>query len=317
MAAIVAATAATNNKSNESVNLSLLKTYEAGSALAIDAASYAESAKASASACSSPPFGIKVLQAAVVGGASYPRRFVVLGSSIPLPLPKGCTSASSSCPNADSFFEFEQSRPGASWKIVLEPSANAGRIADFVAHGSVVVPLSVIQADAAQRLPTALAGALRRYEMSGKLGPLRASEFTSSCWLLPNPRAAFEQYVSSDVNEQQSYSPASDAVSVPVAGGRVLSLFTLQFVSTLAPGSSEGSIDWISDPSAEPVTGLLATGQYSRVVETGSLEVAAETGSAGGFTIIGAYSGVTSITGTKGSTSPGPGGGILVSYAGR
>jgi len=85
-------------------------------------------------------------------------------------------------------------------------------------------------------------------------------------------------------------------------------------VTTLVPESGT-SIEWFVDPSAEPVTALMPAGQYTRIVEKGSLELAAETGAGGGFSILGAYSGVTSVTGTMAPSSPGGGGGsgVLVS----
>jgi len=313
MAAIVAATMATNNRANASLDLRLLRSYEAGSALAIDAASYAEAAKAAPNVCSSPPFGVRVLQAAAFGGNAYPRRFVVLGSSYALPLPKSCTAATASCPDADWLLEFEQSHPGAPWKIVLEPSAGTGRIVQVAAVGPDVVPLQAASAVAAGRLPASIASALGTYGATGRLGALQASDFTAACWLLPNPRAAFEQYLRSGVSAQQVYSPAPDLVSVPLADSGALTLFTLRFVVTLVPRASGSSIEWISDPSVEPMTALLPSGQYSRIVENGLLELAAETRGDDGFRIIGAYSGVISVKGTPGSTPVGSGGGTLVS----
>jgi hypothetical protein len=313
MAAIVTATMATNNRANRSIDLSLLKTYEGGSALAIDAASYVESAKTPSSACSYPPFGITVLETVALGGTSYPRRFLALGTSRPLAPPKGCSAQSSSCPNADSLFEFEQSAAGGPWKIILEPSAATGRVVDLASDGSQAPPLSAQASGEVEHLPGTLASALGSFETTGHLGRLSAREFASSCFVLPNPRAAFEQYVRSGVTEQQVYSPAADRVTAPLTSGGTLSLFTLNFVTTLVPTAADGSIEWVSVPSAEPVTGLLPTGQYSRIVQHGALELAVTTSSGGRFTIIGAYSGVTSITGTKGSTGQGSGGGVLVS----
>lgn len=312
MASIVTATMATNNRANRSIDLSLLKTYEAGSALAIDAASYAESAKTTSSACSYPPFGISVLETLALGGTSYPRRFLALGTSRPLTPPKGCTAPSTSCPDADSLFEYEQPAAQAPWKIVLEPSAPTGRIVDLAADGSAAAPLPEQAAAEAEHLPGTVAKALGSFETTGHLGRLSAGEFQSSCFVLPNPRAAFEQYVKSGVTEQQVYTPATDLVTAPLSGGGALSLFTLNFVTTLVPTAADGSIEWVSVPSAEPVTALLPTGQYSRIVQHGAMELAVTTSSSGRFTIIGAYSGVTSITGTKGSSGQGSGGGVLV-----
>jgi hypothetical protein len=316
MAAIVAATMTLNNKANESLDLGLLESYESGSALAIDAASYTESAALPNSACSSLPFSIKVLSEVAEAGSSYPQRFVVLGSSYPLPVPKGCSAASrGSCPDADSIFEFQRSAPGAPWKIALEPSADTGDIVRLSGAGGVVGPLTPADAAAVKGIPPALAGDLEGYEATGRRGSLRAGYFTGSCWLIPDPRAGYEQYAKSGVNAHQVYSPASDEVSVPITGGGALTMFSLDFETTLLPTSADGTIDWISDPSFEPVTALLAAGQYKRVVEKGALQIAAETGRQGAFTVVGAYFGVTSITGTLGSSSQGSGGGggVLVS----
>jgi hypothetical protein len=315
MASVVAETMATNNRANASLDLSLLKTYEAGSALAIDAASYAESRKVTGISCAYAPFGLKVLQAATLGSGAYPQRFVVLGTTYELPLRKGCTSAKSACPTPDSLFEFERSGPASHWRIVLEPSADSGRIVDLATNGSSARSLTAAQAASAQRVPHAAAVALQSYGVTGRLGPLSAAEFTSKCWLLPSPRAAFEQYAKGGVSESQIYSPMSGEVSLPLAGGAALAIFVLGVKSTLVPASRGSSIDWISDPAADPVTALLPSGQYSRITERGQLELGAVTSARGGFRIIGAYTGVTSIAGVKGSSPGGSGsGGVLVSY---
>jgi hypothetical protein len=318
MAAIVAATITTNNKANASLDLRLLQSYESGSALAIDSASYKESAALPNSSCLYPPFGIKVLQSVVAHGTSYPQSFVVLGSTYTMTLPKGCSAATTSCPNADSIFEFERTAPGAAWKIVFEPAADTGDIVHLAATGDATTPLAPASAATAAALPQALVTDLQHYEATGSRGPLKASYFNGTCWLVPDPRAAFEQYSRSGVNASQSYTPAAGQVSVPVGDKGVLTMFALDFETTLQPSAAGGTIDWVSDPSAEPVTGLLATGQYKRVVEHGALQIAAVTGGPQ-FTIVGAYSGVTSITGTLGSPGPGSttGGGVLVSYVVR
>ena len=99
---------------------------------------------------------------------------------------------------------------------------------------------------------------------------------------------------------------------MPIAGGNALTMFTLDFETTLVPKAGT-TIDW---PAGEALSALLPSGQYKLVVEHGALQIAAETGSGGQFTVVGAYDGFTSITGTLGS--PGPGsttsGGVLVSY---
>lgn len=313
MAAIVASTSTTNNKANASLDLRLLQSYESGSALAIDAASYKESASLAKSTCLYPPFGIKVLQSAVAHWTSYPQSFVVLGSTYELTPPKGCSSPAGSCPNADSIFEFERTALGAPWKIVFEPAADTGEILHLDTAGNATTQPAL---GATGALPKSLANDLQYYEATGSRGPLKASYFTGKCWLVPDPRAAFEQYLRSGVNASQSYTAAAGQVSVPLSDNAALTMFTLDFETTLQPSAAGSTIDWVSDPAAEPVTGLLASGQYKRVVEHGALQVAAETAGLS-WTILGAYDGVTSITGTLGSPGAGSttGGGVLVSYA--
>lgn len=309
---------ASNNRANASIDLALLKTYEAGSALAIDAASYAESAKVQRTACAYAPFTLKVLQAVAEGSTGYPRRFVVLGTSVPLAPRKGCAASSTSgtsCPRPDSVFELERAARGAPWKIVLEPSADSGRLVRLAADGTVVRTLPATEASFARHLPDAVAAALQAYGATGRLGPLRSGEFSSACWVLPNPRAALEQYRNSGVTEAEVYSPRSDEVGLPLAApdAGALVMFSLEFKSTLVPSVPGSSIDWVSDPSADPVTALLASGQYARIVERGLLELAVATSSNGRFRIIGAYSGVTFVTGVRGSAPSGSNGrGVLV-----
>jgi len=319
MAAIVAATMATNNQANEQLDHSLLESYEAGSALVIDSASYQESAHVANSGCSYPPFGVKVLQTIAKTGTTYPAQFIVLGNTYQMKPLHGCTASAGTCPSAGTILVF--SRPSASspWKIVLEPSADNGdavrlRGAGPSGTGSVAAPLPPAGTDA-KAVPSEIAKALESYEASGRLGSLKASYFTGSCWLIPDPRAAAQQYSKSSLNETETYSPLSDLVSYTTASGvSVLSIFTLSFEVRLAPEGADASIEWVSDPASEPVTGLLPSGAYSQIVEQGSLEIAAVVSGAGSadVTIVGAYGGVTSISGTKGST--GSGGGVLVSY---
>jgi hypothetical protein len=314
MAAVVAATMTLNNKANKSLDLGLLEGYESGSALAIDAAGYRESAAAAGGTCSYLPFSVKVRSAVAEGGSSYPQRFVVFASQYSLPAP-GCSPPAGSCPKPGWIYEFERARPGAPWKIVLEPSVDTGDTVHLAADGGVARPLTPSQATAVKGLPHLLATDLERYEATGNRGPLQTDYFTGSCWLIPDPHAAYEQYANSGVSSHEAYSPASDQVSVPTTGGAALTVFTLDFETTLVPASPGGTIDWISDPSSDPATALLATGPYKRVVEKGAVQIAAETGSDGRFTVVGAYFGFTSVTGTSGSVSgPSGNGGVLVSY---
>jgi hypothetical protein len=315
MLAVVAATMSLNNKANKSLDLGILKSYESGSALAIDAAGYSETAAAAGGGrCSYLPFSVKVRSAMAEGGLSYPQRFIVVASQYSLPAP-GCSPPTGSCPNPDWIYEFERARSGAPWKIALEPSVDTGDSVHLAADGGVAGPLTPSETTAVEALPHLLAADLERYEATGDRGPLQASYFTGSCWLIPDPHTAYEQYANSGVSSHEAYSPASDQVSVPSTGEAALTVFTLDFETRLVPVSAGGTIDWISDPSSDPATALLATGPYKRIVEKGAVQIAAETGSDGRFTVIGAYFGFTSVTGTPGSPSePGGNGGVLVSY---
>jgi hypothetical protein len=321
MNALVAATMATNNKANETLNLSLLKSYEAGSALDIDAATYTESAHVANRSCLIPPFGVKVLQTMARSGLSYPAQFIALGNTYQMKPLHGCTSSAGACPDAGTILVFSRPSAGSPWKIVLEPSADNGDSVHLWGNGpdgtgSVAAALPPAGLDAAA-VPSDVAKELATYEVSGRLGSLKSSYFSGSCWAIPDPRAPYEQYRKSGVDESERYSPASDLVSYATAtGASVLSIFTLDYEIDLVPVGAGASIDWISDP-ADPVTALLPSGGYSKIVEKGSLQIAAVVSgsSSADVTIIGAYGGVTSISGTAGSTSSG-GGGILVSYAG-
>lgn len=313
MKAIVLGAMATNTRANAEMSLSVLGSYEAGSAYAIDAAGYTEEATVR-SDCDYPPFGFTVLETAVLS-TSYPRRFAALGSQVPEPAPAGCKAQSDPCPRADSLFVFEQTAAGAPWKIVLEPSADSGRVVGLASSsaGAGTVPPS--DAAAAAHLPAELARALASYETSGRLGSLTQRDFGTSCWVLPDPHVSYAEALEEGIAQRESFSPAADEVAVPLAGGGVVAVFTLSFVTTLEPAEAGGAIDWISDPSSDPVTGLLASGDYGRIVEHGDAEVAVEpTPGGSGFRVIGAYVGVTSASGTRlQSPTTTPGTGSLVS----
>lgn len=197
----------------------------------------------------------------------------------------------------------------------MEPSADPGRVVDLATSGPSAKPLTAAQDEVAGALAHATAAALESYEETGRLGPLSAAEFASKCWTLPNPRAAFEQYVKGGVAESQIYSPMADQVSLGLADGGVLAMFGLDFKSTLVPASAGSLIDWVSDPAQEPATALMPSGQYSRITERGQLELGVVSVGRKGFRIIGAYSGLTSVAGVEGRSASGPSsGGVPVSY---
>ncbi len=309
---IVLAAMATNTKANAAMSLWLLGSYEAGSAYAIDAAGYDERATAR-SDCDFAPFGFSVLETTVLSTA-YPRRFAALGSQAPLPAPAGCHEPSDPCPRADSLFVFQQSSPRTPWRIVLEPSANSGRVVELANSGPVSPVLPAAERATAGRLPSELAGALARYGATGRLGALTAGDFGTSCWVLPDPHTALVQSEQEGVSQQETFAVAPDEVPVPLVGGHALAVFTLTSVTTLVPRTAGGVIGWIVDPASDPVSGLLAAGDYTRIVERSEAEVAVEATGAGTFRVVGAYAGVTSVSGTKvqSPTTTG-GGGSLVS----
>ena len=277
MAAIVTATMATNNRANRSIDLSLLKTYEGGSALAIDAASYVESAKTPSSACSYPPFGITVLETVALGGTSYPRRF---GTSRPLAPPKvlgqsspperrlavrvravGSWRALEDHPRA--IGGHRQGRRPRQRRFAGSTSFSAGIGRGRALAGSVGVRSRQLRDDRAPRSP-------ERPRVRGR---------AASC--SRTPRGGLRAVREERCDRTAGLSPAADRVTAPLTSGGTLSLFTLNFVTTLVPTAADGSIEWVSVPSAEPVTGLLPTGQYSRIVQHGVLELAVTTSRAG------------------------------------
>jgi hypothetical protein len=313
MAAILAKTMATNNQANKTEDLSLLKSYEAGSALAIDAASYAETGTQPVTACSYLPFGVHLVQAVAQPGASYPERFLAVGGTYPIKTAAKC--ATGACPDADTLLEFQKDSANAPWQIVIEPSANNGAFAKLAASGSEAALLTAATQKAAKSVPGFIAAALQTYEASGSLGPLKANDFTGSCWQLPDPYASSQQEKKSGISENESFTPASDMAAYPMAGGGALVIFTLDTVTQLLPSTPGSSIGWVSDPSVDPVTGLLPSGQYRRVDEKGALQIAVETRASGGGVVVGDYGGTTSISGVKAPGTPPTtgGGGVLVS----
>ena len=307
---VLAAVMATNNRANASLDTKLLASYETGSAFAIDAAQYQASRLAHAS--DSLPFGVVPLQT-VVSGSGTPERFLVVGRTVlSRRVPKSQLGA---CPNDDTLLLFEHSAPGDRWRIALEPSADAGRFAELAASRdgtASVVPAALEKAT--DELPGRVAAALVRFEASGRLGSLRPSDFNGACWAVPNPRLAVQQAEQAGFDARELFAPVGPSVTFALADGGGLALFALRFVETIvAPVSS--AIAWHHD-SQVITSSLLPAGRYSRVTETGEVEIAALVGSSGTYGLAGAYSGTTSITGTKAKAPLSGGPGTLLSAGG-
>lgn len=317
MTSIVSQTMVVNNKANEELNLGLLKTYEAGSALAIDGASYEQSKQVTGSDCSYLPFGVHVTQAVAVPGSVFPERFLAVGATYPIPTTEHC--ATGSCPDSGTLLAFERVSSSAPWKIVLEPSVESGPFTKLSAEGSTATAATTSEEAAGKSVPSQLAAALTTYASSGALGPLKPSWFTGSCWALPDAHQQATEQLKVGVVEHETFTTTPDLEQYAVVAGGVLDLFTLDFETQQVPAGASGSISWVSEPNTDPVSGLLPSGQYSRITETGSLQIAAIAQRNGTFALVGDYYGVISVKGVKapGSSSGGGGGGILVSYVPR
>jgi|GEM_PF-2823139 len=310
--AIVRSVMATNNRANAHLDTRLLGSYEAGSAYTIDAAQYQASRLAHAS--NNVPFSVVPLETVLApGSATSPERFVVVGKTVLLKkLPK---SQLGSCPSNDTLLVFQRSA-GGRWQIVLEPSASTGAFARFATTaGHVASPVPSSLASTAGGVPGRVARALVRYEASGALGPFRRSDFSGSCWAVPDPRAAVQGALQAGFDARELFSPSGAALTYPLEGGRALELFTLRFADTIVAGSGT-SIYWRHD-STIPSSALLPVGHYSRVTESGAVEIAAFVSPSGSYQLCGAYSGTTSITGVRAKVSSGGTGPTLLGFVRR
>jgi hypothetical protein len=297
---ILASVMATNNRSNAALDTKLLGTYETGSAFTIDSADYEASRLAHSS--SSVPFGVVPLQTVLssVGlSGGTPARFLVVGRTvIEKKLPKKDLGA---CPEDDTLLVFQATARGR-WQIVLEPSADAGGFAELATGGGhEASPVPAALASTAAGVPSRVANALVRYEASGSLGPFDKSDFNGACWAVPDPRAAVEQAQASGFDARELFSPAGLALTYLLRNGKALELFTLRYADTIvAPVNSP--IIWHHNARIVS-SSLLPAGSYSRITESGEVEIAAFVDSSGAYKLVGAYSGTTEITGDR--TAPG------------
>jgi hypothetical protein len=313
MRAVVAATMSTNNTANEDLDLSLLRKYEGGSALAIDSANYLEGMRVT-EGCGYQPFEVRVAQVAGMAGGSYPQEFLAVGNTVNLPTTLKCSI--SGCPNAGSMLVFARQAPSQPWRIVLEPVLDSGPLPSLLADGATSAALTPAEAKAVGRIPADLSADLLHYETTGHLRGLERQYFAEKCWALPNVRANVQQSKRNGVVERESFTPAGDTVAYPLAGGGLLAVFTLDFTDVQVP-SAGSLIVWANDANLDPLTALLPSGEYRQVVERGALEVAVELSSSGRMTVVGDYEGVTRISGRSASRSSGGSAPILFSYVAR
>ena len=313
--AVVRRTMATNNTANAELNGRLLATYEAGSAFALDDASY-RGDRAARFRPPNSPFTVDISAVAVARRASWPARFLAVGTQRSL-LPKAPAG-----PSCDALLYFERQSAGGRWRLFLEPTVNASASPrPATGAGGFAAPVSTAARAASRSLPGKLVKAFYAEETSGRLGPFSKSDFTGSCWQLPNPRLDLIGAEASGFSQRDLFSvlrPA-DTSAVALRGGSTLVMFTLRFEDQLIASSSSRAIPWAhaslkKNPGAA-WTYFLPTGTYSQVNESGELEVAVLLGAnAKSWRVIGAYTGVTSVRGQKAKHSSTSGGGTLASF---
>ncbi|MGH9303457.1 MAG: hypothetical protein ACRDZ5_03480, partial [Acidimicrobiales bacterium] len=321
--AIARSTMATNNRANAKLDNRLLESYETDSALQIDAAQY-HAERLSGSRAASTPFSIHIRQTVLEAGAR-PSAFAVVGESYLL----GRKPASEPCPNSDSVLVFERSGDNNAYKIALEPSSDHLGIPQVsTGRGDVAVPLTSSLAKAARAMPSRLATALERYEASGVLGGLSKSDFSGSCWALPDPRVELQSVGRSGLEERQLFKPVGLMVTFQLRNGLALVMFTLSSEETIVSASPGAFVDW-RHVRGDPTTYFLASGHYSKVTERTDIEVVAtlgeppgpsgprdsvgsttgqttgHTGARPGYRVIGAYEGALAVTGTRISAGSG------------
>lgn len=307
--AIVARTVVVNNRANSRLDATLLHSFESGSAYSIDAAVYTMSKRAHETAGLSP-FGIRVRSLSVPLRSGAPRPFAVLGTSYPIGSHQPVTS--SACNYMDPLLVFQRPSPGSPYDIVLEPTVDARAVGGFAsAAGGYAAAVPAAEQSVAGALPGQVAHDLEHYEVSGSLGPFTRSDFTGTCWSVPDPRVALKTAEQANLSARELFRPTGEVASFLLTGGRTIVIFTLSYSEQLVPLSSSRSIAWTSRPKQSLPSVLLPTGHYSRITENGEVEIAAVLtpgAVAGRFRLVGDYPGVTSIVGTRSSAPPGSSG---------
>ena len=287
----------TNNTANAHLDAGLLASYEAGSAFAIDDATY-RADKLAHVAVASSPFGVKITALSLPASSRVPQSFLVEGRQVSL-------TKKGAAPPCGTLLYFRR-EGGGSWKIALEPTVDSDNVVSPSLDRGYAVPVSASEVSRADAVPVEFVAALRNEETSGLLGPFKAAMFTGKCWQLPDPRSDVKYAEAHGFIQRDLYSMPSppDTAAVALRGGSTLVLFTVRFDNQLLAPSASESISWThpsraAGPSLE-WTYFLKAGNYSVVSERGDLEVAAvlEAGS-NTWRVIGSYVGVTSVVGTK------------------
>lgn len=296
---VVSKTSATNNRANARLSSSLLESYETGSALTIDNATYAAD-RAAHYVPPATPFDLTHAAVGVSRDKNWPAEFVVKGTLHQLGhnLPKE--------PTCSEFLLFRRAAASGQWQIFLEPTTDPLSSLRFQSSGGgYVTPPSRSLERAVAGLPQAFSHALLHEELTGDLGPFTRADFTGSCWSIPNPRADFESAEASGFSQRDLYHPVfpPDTTTVPLAGGDALVIFTVVFSDQMVEGSPSRPIGWTHPkPTASPDSTwpyFIAAGGYRSIDEKGEIEVAVVYSPATKkWKVAGSYGGVTSVSGT-------------------
>lgn len=318
MRGLLAKTMAENNRSNDELSSKALAGYEAGSAYAIDDATYKADRLAEKEVkgfrATSSPFTVRQKLFALQAASAWPVQLLAGGpvASLSAHAPAG--------PACGSLLDFEKTASGGRWRIVLEPTTDKGGLPALAERDGYASGVSARTVRRADRLPGEVAKQLLSFETSGKLGPFTKSDFTGSCWQLPDPRSDLVGAEASGYDARDLYRPASpaDTAVFSLSNGRSLVIFTLSFTDELVATSSSNPVVWTRpSPKREPGavwTYLLRAGSYGEISEKGDLEVAVVLSPASGrYSVVGSYEGVTAVTGRRVKHHQGLAPGVLTS----
>jgi hypothetical protein len=302
---IVAPTMITNNRANATLDSSLLASYEAGSAFTLDNASY-EADRAARFVPPASPFAVDLRDLGLVHQTSWPASFLAIGTQQTLVrnAPKG--------PTCGTLLDFERTSASSRWHIVLEPSVNANALpTPAKTAGGYEVAVSAARQREAGRLAGEVRAAFLSEETSGNLGPFAKSDFTGSCWELPDPRADVVQAEASGLSQRDLFStvPRSTTAAFALSGGSTLVIFTLDTEDQVVETSPSDPITWthpsLSKEPGAAWTYFLPTGYYSAVNEWGAIEIAVVLSPSGrSWSVVGSYSGITKLSGQKTKSAP-------------
>jgi hypothetical protein len=306
---------ADNTRANKAYDSGLLSTFETGSAFALDKATYAEDQVALKDGAPVPgaqswTYAVRSFGIPRHGGA-HPH-WLVAGVQRP------ASKTSPASPNCVLVFDLEAAKGGSGWRIGLEPTLPPGAL-PALAVGPDGYQRSLTAADQqnARSIPKAVVKALLQDETTGASPSLKTTDFVRPCGPIPNPRLDVlnEEFNGLTAKERYSVVHPSDTTAVPLVGGNLLVLFTLRYSRELDAAGSQITWSHAASPLNPllPSQYLLAAGTYSKVTETGLLQLAAVVSAAGQFSLVGSYGGITGITGVKAGSATPPTSGTLTS----